>query len=105
MRSNQKSCRLSSFDAETQKKYNPYPNGLSDAAQQELAKRYADLFSLFLKHRDKFGRITFWGVHDGQSWRNYWPITGRTEHPMLFDRQCRPKPAFDAVIEMAQKKS
>ena len=93
---------ISSFDAETQKKYNPYPNGLSDAAQEKLAKRYADLFSLLLKHRDKFGRVTFWAVHDGQSWRNYWPITGRTEHPMLFDRRCQPKPALDAVIKVAR---
>jgi len=90
---------ISSFDAETQKKYNPYPDGLPVPVQQELAGRYADLFSLFRKHRDKIGRVTFWAVHDGQSWRNYWPITGRTDYPMLFDRQCRPKPAFDAVVK------
>jgi len=89
---------ISSFDADTQKKFNPYPNGLTDSAQKELAGRYADLFSLFRKHRDKFGRITFWGVHDRQSWRNYWPITGRADYPLLFDRRCQPKPAFDAVL-------
>ena len=93
---------ISSFDAETQKKLNPYPNGLTEAAQQQLAKRYADLFSFFLKHRDKFKRVTFWGVHDGQTWRSYLPITGRTEHPMLFERACRPKPALDAVIKVAR---
>ncbi len=96
---------ISSFDAETQKKYNPYPNGLSEAAEQSLAKRYAEMFSLFRKHRDKFGRITFWGVHDGQSWRNYWPITGRADYPMLFDRCCQPKPAFNAVVKAAQGQS
>lgn len=96
---------LSSFDAETQKKYNPYPNGLPDAVQKNLAKRYADLFSLFRKNRDKFSRVTFWGVHDGQSWRNYLPITGRTDYPMLFDRRCQPKPAFNAVVKAAQGKS
>ena len=93
---------LSFFDAEKQKTYNPYPNGLPDSAQTELARRYAELFALFRKHRDKFGRITFWAVHDGQSWRNYWPITGRTEYPMLFDRRCQPKPALDAVIKIGQ---
>jgi endo-1,4-beta-xylanase len=40
-------------------------------------------------------------VHDGQSWRNYWPITGRTDYPLLFDRRCQPKPALDAVIKVA----
>ena len=96
---------LSSFDAETQKKYNPYPNGLPDAVEEKLAKRYADFFSFFRKHRDKFGRVTFWAVHDGQSWRNYWPITGRADYPMLFDRRCQPKPAFHAVVRTALGRS
>ena len=93
---------LASFDPEAQKRFNPYVNGLPDSAQKELAKRYAGLFALFRKHRDKFSRVTFWGVHDGQSWRNYLPITGRAEYPMLFDRHCRPKPALDAVVKVAQ---
>ncbi len=93
---------LSSFDAETQKECNPYPSGLPDAVAKEQAKRYADLFSLFRKHRDTISRVTFWGVHDAQSWRSYLPITGRTEYPMLFDHCCQPKPAFDAIVKAAQ---
>jgi endo-1,4-beta-xylanase len=92
---------LSSFDAATQKKYNPYPDGLPDSAQKDLANRYAELFSLFHKHCDMISRVTFWGVHDGQSWRSYMPISGRADYPMLFDRQCNPKPAFDAVCRTA----
>jgi endo-1,4-beta-xylanase len=91
---------LSSFDIETQKKYNPYTDGIPDSVLKEQADRYAELFSLFLKHRDKFGRITFWAVHDAQSWRSYLPIRGRTEYPMLFDRAHKPKPAFDAVVNV-----
>lgn len=64
-----------------------------------LANRYSDLFSLFLKHRDKLSRVTFWAVHDGQSWRSYLPIKGRADYPLLFDRHCSPKPAFDAIIK------
>jgi endo-1,4-beta-xylanase len=95
---------LSSFDAEKQKEINPYPHSLPDAVQKKLANRYAELFSFFRKRRDLFGRITFWAVHDGQSWRNYWPITDRTDYPMLFDRHCQPKPAFDEIIRTAQLK-
>ena len=94
---------LSSFDPETQRKYNPYADGLPDSVQKELTKRYAELFSFFRKHRDKFSRITFWAVHDGQSWRSYLPISGRIDYPMLFDRHCKPKPAFDAVIETEKR--
>ena len=93
---------LSSFDSEMQKKHNPYPDALPDSVQQDLANRYAGLFSLFHKHRDKFSRVTFWAVHDGQSWRSYIPIRGRTDHPMLFDRHCNPKPAFDAIRRIVQ---
>jgi endo-1,4-beta-xylanase len=93
---------LSSLDPELQKKYNPYPNGLPDSVQKGLANRYAELFSLFRKHRDKLSRVTLWAVHDGQSWRSYMPIRGRTEYPVLFDRQCKPKPALDAIIKVAQ---
>jgi len=96
---------ISSFDPETQRKYNPYPDGLPDSVQRDLANRYADLFSLFLKHRDKLDRVTFWAVHDGQSWRSYLPISGRTDYPMLFDNHCKPKPAFDAVVKTAHAKS
>jgi endo-1,4-beta-xylanase len=95
---------LSSFDAETQKKHNPYPNGLPDSAQKDLANRYAELFSLFHKYRDTVSRVTFWGIHDGQSWRSYMPIRGRADYPLLFDRQCKPKPAFDAVIKTIKSK-
>jgi len=93
---------ISSFDTELQKKHNPYPDVLPDSVQKELANRYAELFSILLKHRDKFSRVTFWAVHDEQSWRNYMPIRGRTDYPMLFDRNCKPKPAFDAIVKIAQ---
>lgn len=81
---------------------NPYPDGLPAEMQQALAERYAAIFKVFMKHRDKIDRVTFWGVHDGHSWRNNWPVRGRSDYPLLFDRQYRPKPAFDAVIEVAE---
>ena len=79
-------------------KLNPYPDGLPEAMQEALAKRYAGLFGVYLKHRDVITRVTFWGVSDGASWLNNWPVRGRTNYPLLFDRQDRPKPAFNAVI-------
>jgi endo-1,4-beta-xylanase len=81
-------------------KMNPYPDGLPDSMQIKLTNGYANLFKLFLKHKDKIGRVTFWGVHDGQSWLNGWPIKGRTNYPLLFDRAGKPKPAYYKVIEL-----
>ncbi len=77
---------------------NPYVGSLPDSVKQQQAKDYADLFSLFLKHKDKISRVTFWGVHDGQSWLNDWPVPGRTNHPLLFDRDGKPKPAFYSIL-------
>jgi endo-1,4-beta-xylanase len=76
----------------------PYRDGLPDDMQQKLAQRYADIFRLFLKHREKIKRVTFWGATDRHSWLNNWPIKGRTNHPLLFDRNGKPKAAFHAVI-------
>jgi endo-1,4-beta-xylanase len=79
---------------------NPYVNGLPDSIQTKLAEDYAALFKLFLKYKKNVTRITFWGVQDGQSWLNGWPVRGRTNYPLLFDRNFKPKPAFDAVIAL-----
>jgi endo-1,4-beta-xylanase len=81
---------------------NPYTNGLPDSVQQKLAQCYADLFAVFVKHHDVVSRVTFWGVTDGDSWLNNWPVKGRTAYPLLFDRNCQPKPAFNAVIETSK---
>jgi len=82
---------------------NPYVGGLPDDMQQKLAKRYADLFRIFVKHRGVVDRVSFWGVIDSDSWKNNWPVVGRTSYPLLFDRAHQPKPAFDAVIQTAGK--
>jgi endo-1,4-beta-xylanase len=80
----------------------PYAGALPDSVQRKLADRYAAMFAVYLKHRDVMDRITFWGVTDADSWLNDWPVRGRTNHPLLFDRQGRPKPAFDSVIALAR---
>ena len=77
---------------------NPYTNGLPDEMQQQLAKRYAELFAVFVQHRGVIDRVTFWGVTDGDSWLNNYPTRGRTNYPLLFDRDGKPKPAFEAVL-------
>jgi endo-1,4-beta-xylanase len=87
---------------ESRQELNPYTKGLPDSVQQALARRYADLFAEFVKHRNQITRVTFWGVTDGDSWLNNWPVRGRTSYPLLFDRQGRPKPAFESVIAVGK---
>ena len=80
---------------------NPYPTQLPDSVSNKLAKRYHDIFQIFKKHEDKISRVTFWGVNDGQSWLNNWPIKNRTNYPLLFDRQFKPKAAYYSVLQIA----
>lgn len=81
-------------------KLNPYPNGLPEDMQKAVAKRYAELFAAYVKHSKVVDRVTFWGVTDGDSWLNNWPVKGRTSYPLLFDRTGKPKPAYSSVIEL-----
>ena len=68
--------------------------------QQKLTARYAELFAVYLKH-PAVTRVSFWCVCDGDTWLNDWPVKGRTNHPLLFDREGKPKSAFWAVIRAA----
>jgi endo-1,4-beta-xylanase len=84
---------------------NPFTAGLPAEMDAQLAHRYRELFELFLKYREVIDRVTLWGVHDGPSWLNNFPIRGRTDYPLLFDRQGQPKAAFHAVQSVGQEHS
>jgi endo-1,4-beta-xylanase len=84
---------------------NPYTKGLPTEMQQALAQRYAELFRVFVEHHSSIGRVTLWGVTDGGSWLNNFPTHGRTNYPLLFDREGKPKPAFFAVLKEASQQS
>jgi endo-1,4-beta-xylanase len=70
-------------------------NAASTETQKKLADKYAEIFSVLLKHKKDITRVTFWGVYDGASW-----IGGS---PLLFDRSGQPKEAFFAVVKAAQE--
>lgn len=91
----------SQFQLEEFKKFlDPYQAGLPDSMQQILAKRYEELFTIFYRKRDKISRLTCWGVHDGMSWKNDYPVPGRTNYPLLWDKKRQPKPALNAVLQV-----
>ena len=84
------------------KELNPYVDGLPADKMQQLGDRYKAFFALYLKHQDKIDRVTLWGVGDGDSWKNGWPVPGRTDYPLLFDRDYQPKPFVQDIINLAK---
>lgn len=64
---------------------------------QKQAEVYKELFEIFKRHADVIDRVTFWGLSDTRSWR-------RGQDALLFDGDLNPKPAYHAVIEVAEKK-
>lgn len=82
---------------------NPYAEGLPKSVDKELANRYEEIFKTILKKRDKISRVTFWGLQDGLSWKNDYPVPHRKNYPMLFDRQLQKKRAFYKVLKLGSK--
>ncbi|SOE20881.1 endo-1,4-beta-xylanase [Spirosomataceae bacterium TFI 002] len=78
----------------------PYANGLPADVSKALAERYVDLFKLFHRKKDKIDRVTLWGITDDMSWKNGYPIPNRTNYPLLWDREGKPKEALNALLKM-----
>ncbi|MBZ4665644.1 MAG: Endo,4-beta-xylanase [Mahella sp.] len=79
-----------------------YKDGVPDDILKLQAGRYGEIFALYRNYKDVIGRVTFWGYYDGGSWLNDFPVKGRTNYPLLFDREFMPKPAFWSVAKFAQ---
>ncbi len=85
------------------KEINPYTEGVPAEVSLQWTNRMLDFFKLFFKYQGKVSRVTMWGVSDGSSWKNNFPVRGRTDYPLLFDRNHQPKPVVDEIIKAAIK--
>ena len=81
---------------------NPYKSFLPDTIQNKQIAQFQMLHEVFLEHSSKINRVTTWGVSDGDSWKNEWPIPNRTNYPLLFDRNGKAKPIVDSIIELVE---
>jgi len=79
---------------------NPYADKLPSDIEARLTARYVEVFEMLLRHRDKIDRVSTWGTYDAESWKNDFPVKGRTNYPLLFDRQRKPKNAYHALSKL-----
>ncbi len=69
---------------------------IAPAAPEDLkaqADAYARLFAIFVEHNSVLERVTFWGLNDRRTWRF-------GQHPLVFDANNQPKPAFWAIVDV-----
>lgn len=85
------------------KALNPYPDGLPEELSAQWNERMEKMLEMFLRHSDVITRVNAWGVADGDSWKNNWPMPGRTEYPLLFDRDHQPKPFIEKYLNPEAK--
>ena len=85
------------------KEMDPYREVVPDSNQQKWNKRMLDMFGLFLKYSDVVDRVTVWGLNDAGTWLNGFPIRGRKDYPLLFDRNNKRKPIVNEMIKMAME--
>ena len=87
-----------------QEKFNPYKDGNIPAdSLKKIDDRWMDLWKIYYKHRDQISRVTLWGIEDGQSWLNNFPVAGRTNYPLLFDRKKEEKPVVKKIEALFSK--
>jgi endo-1,4-beta-xylanase len=68
----------------------------------EQAQRYKDIFAMLREQADKGNladMVIIWGTTDITSWKNDFPVRGRTDAPLLFDGRLQSKPAFWALVD------
>lgn len=82
---------------------NPFTEGMPNNIEQQQIDTYKSLFEIFMKHSDKINRVTTWGVTDGDSWKNDWPVGGRTNYPLLFNREGEAKEVVRELIELVHE--
>jgi endo-1,4-beta-xylanase len=87
---------------EYQAKLNPYKEGFPDSVLGAWNNRMGEFFDLFLKHSDVVTRVTAWGTTDNTSWKNNWPVRGRTDYPLIIDRNYQPKPFLNKYLKAAK---
>ncbi len=68
-----------------------------ETAQIEMYKR---CFTVFEKYKKQITGITFWNISDRSSWLDNFPVRGRKDYPLLFDKNLQPKKVFWELVNL-----
>jgi Beta-1,4-xylanase len=79
---------------------------VTPALLRAQADRYAELFDLFKAEAKKgnLDMVVLWGCADDDSWLDDFPVAGRQNAALLFDRKLQAKPAYWAIVDPSKLK-
>ena len=60
---------------------------------------YKMCFKVFRKYKNVLSGVTCWNISDRSSWLDNFPVRGRKDYPLLFDKDLLPKKAFWKVAK------
>jgi endo-1,4-beta-xylanase len=63
------------------------------------SEKYRMCFNLFRKYKNVITGVTFWNISDRRSWLDDFPVRGRKDYPLLFDKNLEPKKAYWEVVK------
>jgi endo-1,4-beta-xylanase len=67
--------------------------------EQKQMDMYRMCFTTFRKYKKNLSAVTFWNISDRNSWLDNFPVQGRKDYPLLFDKNLQPKKAFWEVVK------
>lgn len=80
----------------------PFKEGLTKEKEAEINQYWVDFYKMLIPHKDNILRVNFWCLNDANSWRNDFPIQGRSDYATLYDRQNQPKGMIQEIINLVK---
>lgn len=85
-------------------KMNPYKKALPASVQKKADDFWVDFFRMLMRNKENVLRVGFWCFNDANSWRNDFPVRGRTDYATLFNRDNTPKPTVKKLVELVNNR-
>ena len=82
-----------------QKKAEDYNTEYTSERETLQSAQYKMCFELFRKYKNFISSVTLWNISDRHSWLDNFPVRGRKDYPLLFDKDLKPKKAFWGVVK------
>jgi endo-1,4-beta-xylanase len=86
-----------------ERKAEDYDSNFTKGKEDKQIDVYRMCFELFRKHKNAISGVTFWNISDRHSWLDNFPVRGRKDYPLLFDKDLKPKKAYWAVVDFSKK--